>query len=143
MKTLIQLAVTIFGALTIPVLQAQTVEMRVDIPFDFNAGKTSLPAGLYIVESKGPVVMLHTLNGAPQGVFVMTKLDEKKPVGDIRLGFHQYGNEYFLAAIRDPSNGIARVVRVTPREREIARRLGGSLQATVMAAKRQKGAGKP
>jgi len=143
MKSLIQLAMTILGALTIPVLQAQTVNMRVTVPFDFHVGKTSMPSGQYVVESRGPAIMIRASEGPARSVFVMANPDGKKQRGDTRLDFHQYGSEYFLAAVRDPSKDIGRVVPVTRHEQEIAKRVGGSLQATVLAANRPKEPGKP
>jgi hypothetical protein len=39
-------------------LEAQSMFLRASIPFEFQAGKTVMPAGRYVVEGKGGWVLL-------------------------------------------------------------------------------------
>ena len=86
------------GATTV---RAQSNGIRAVIPFEFKAGKATLPAGTYTLSQQGAtsnVVQLRTLgSGAmllPQGAQV--------GVGgqDTQLTFNRYGDQYFLHQIR-------------------------------------------
>ena len=53
-----------------------------------------------------------------------------------RLEFHRYGDQYFLAAIKGASSGSGREVPQTGREKEVAKRMGTSAEATVLATRK-------
>jgi hypothetical protein len=139
MKSLKQLAaIAIFGALTCAGLQAQTVDMRATIPFDFNIGQTSMPAGDYEIHGHGTMVLLRRVDaGKPANAFVATTGGESaNRDGTPRLTFHHYGGEYFLSAIWDPSSG-GRLVPQTGHELEVAKRAGAAMEATVIATSKR------
>lgn len=138
MKSMKQLAaIAIFGALTCAGLRAQTVDLRATIPFDFNIGQTSMPAGDYEIQGHGMVVLVRRVDtGKPANAFVVTiGAESANRDGTPRLSFHHYGDEYFLSAIWDPSGG--RLVRQTGRELEMAKRAGAAVEATVIATNKR------
>ena len=57
MKRLI-LATGLFAAIACSGLQAQTMNMRASIPFDFRVGTAVLPSGEYLIQHKDGGVLL-------------------------------------------------------------------------------------
>lgn len=81
--------------------RAQSDDMRAAIPFEFKAGKATLPAGTYSVTRQGAtgnVVQLRTLRG---GAMLLTRGSQVGTGGEAtQLTFHRYGDRYFLHQIR-------------------------------------------
>jgi hypothetical protein len=138
MKSLKQLTVIgIFGALACAGLHAQTVNMRATIPFDFNVGRATLPAGDYEIQEQGAVVLVRRIDaGKAANAYVQTLGASAASVGSPHLEFHRYEGEYFLSAIWNGSFGSGRQVPQSNREKDAAKRLGNSVEASVMATKR-------
>jgi hypothetical protein len=89
---------SLVGATTV---RAQSDGMRAVIPFEFKAGKATLPAGTYTVSQQGATsnaVQLRTLRG---GAFLLPQ-GAKMGVGgqETQLTFNRYGDQYFLHQIR-------------------------------------------
>ena len=73
MKRYMQLiAVTIFAALACTGLRAQTVNLWATIPFDFNAGGKLMPAGEYLIQEQGYLVVFHGVNNGNPNIVLMT-----------------------------------------------------------------------
>jgi hypothetical protein len=139
MKSLKQLAaITLFGAAACAGLYAQTADLRAIIPFDFKVGQASMPAGDYDIHEQGGMVSVRRIDdGKPANAVVTTVGGEGTGRnGSPILQFHRYGDEYFLAAVRNPALGGGRVVPPTVREKEVAKRFGIAAEATVIARKR-------
>jgi hypothetical protein len=137
MKSLKQLAVlAIFGALACAGLQAQTVDLRATIPFDFQAGNTLMPAGEYLIHSQGQWVVLRKADGGKPAAGLMTNAatGANPTRGEARLDFNRYGDAYFLTAIWNGYSRDGRQVPQTGREKELAKRLGGPVQAAAIRA---------
>ena len=108
------------------VAQAQDL-LVVNVPFDFIAGKATLPAGAYSVQplSRGPVVLLKKIGQPAAGAVAMTipaqpKLEQSKSV----LVFRRYGEDYFLTQIWNAQDKSCRALTFKPsraRERELAK----------------------
>ena len=84
-------------------LAAQTSRLTANIPFEFNVGGKTMPAGEYEVW-KAPTSAMIVLRGIDHRTSVLsiamsdpiTSLD---PATDSRLIFNRYGNQYFLHAV--------------------------------------------
>ncbi len=86
--------------------QAQTAHratVRVNIPFQFHVGDATLPAGEYTVrdlneDSNAATLQISSKDGGAKAILNMIGA-----VGDGRamteLGFRQYGNQYYFAAL--------------------------------------------
>jgi hypothetical protein len=125
MKSLKQLVVlAIFGALACAGLHAQSVDMRVTIPFDFRAGNTLMPAGEYEVHGQGPFVILRLADGGRPSVGLITNgaTGADPTRADARLDFNRYGNAYFLTTIWNPSSSDGRQVPTSHQEKQLAKR---------------------
>ena len=97
------LVLMILAGLTGSRVAAQTVSGQralADIPFAFNVGKKSLPAGKYTVRIVNPssdqkVIQINALDGGTS-VLVQTIGVEVDADEDARLVFHRYGDRYFF-----------------------------------------------
>jgi|SRR5579862_795830 len=82
--------------------KAQTREVRADIPFDFTAGRSSMPAGSYSITSDNNItVVIH--NGRQSASILRSAPVEEDTSKGGRLIFKKYGDQYFLRQIICPS----------------------------------------
>jgi hypothetical protein len=88
--------------------QAQTPEYRAYIPFEFNVGNKTLPAGDYVIalvdfiESRNVLTVRETKSEKSQIVMFSPK-SSKEPDKLSELAFNRYDNQYFLAEIISPT----------------------------------------
>ncbi|HLQ75709.1 MAG TPA: hypothetical protein VK210_00040 [Terriglobia bacterium] len=79
--------------------QAQSVAMRVNIPFDFQVANRKLPAGTYTVARSGEAIQISDSNG--HSAFVLSNAVPNHAVnGESQLVFNRYGDEAFLSEVR-------------------------------------------
>jgi hypothetical protein len=91
------------SACTAASLQAQSREVRADVPFSFAVGSKQLPAGHYTFVT-GPSDTILTRNTDNEVVFLTRTENAYHPVGYLNvLVFNKYGDDYFLREIRCPS----------------------------------------
>lgn len=128
---------TIFAAMTGTVLHAQN--LKADIPFDFRAGKTVLPAGHYVIEGKqGYIVVRQVGKGANNAVMLLTHAGEPAgKTGEAHLTFHRYGDSYFLRKIWGGYSTAGRDIPGTSTEKEMARTWTDSAKSTTLVASRE------
>lgn len=105
MRNKIYRMIAIFGmflGLTMVNAQGQAPsKVRVDIPFEFSAGKTTLPAGVYSIKRmSGDVVTLRSEDGE-SAVILNAPVTETSsdPTAVERLVFSKRGEQYFLSQI--------------------------------------------
>jgi hypothetical protein len=118
--------VILLGALMLAAgpVQAQS-SFRVNIPFAFVAGETSLPAGEYIVQppqigGAKAVTLLRTDGDGAAMVLGMT-VQESKNRDVPCLVFHRYDNGYFLSTMWTAGTSYGLQLRESRREVEIAK----------------------
>ena len=104
-------------------LRAQNV-ITANIPFNFELGRTTLPAGEYRIEQvHNGLLHWHCFN-AHTGAMILTMPTsggERRTTG--MLHFNRYGESYFFAGVDLPYNGDGATVEKTKREKELARRI--------------------
>ena len=131
LKTLVMLCLLVI--LTVASVSAQSNgHIRVNIPFDFAAGKAQLKAGEYIVRpSSEGILVLRRINDKTD-TFVFTPNTVQRPESNLsrKLVFHRYGNEYFLAEAWTDRNTIGRSMKKTGGERRLARQLATLITQT-------------
>jgi len=132
MKRLI-LALGLFAALVSTPLQAQIMDMRGSIPFDFRIGSTVLPSGEYFIHHSGGMLFVRQAAGGNQGGFFLTKGEDRPATSDAKgtLVFSRYGDAYYLSKVWTPDSETARTLPKIAREKELARHVGLSGTATV------------
>ena len=88
----------IFGQ---PALKAQAPSNAVmaNIPFSFQIGSYSLPAGTYRIRMQGND-LLSIKGEAGAAVMLVMRDSANRPSRDSAIVFHHYGNQYFLREVR-------------------------------------------
>ena len=116
---------------------AQTIHLKVVVPFGFNAGNTMLPPGLYDIQSTGngyKVLAIRSMNSTAAVVLISHSCESLHPTDRTRLVFHRYGQRYFLSQVWLQGNHIGHQLPPSPREVEVARDF--SKDEVILVAKR-------
>jgi hypothetical protein len=104
--------------------RAQSGSLEVNVPFAFEAGNKTMPAGSYRLESMrtgaGSLEILRTTSSDVRLTISIMSTVLKVGTPGAALIFHRYGNRYFLAEIRT-GDGHAREVFPSQREKELVR----------------------
>jgi hypothetical protein len=131
------LALTLAAMFAMPCAQAQmTPNARFNIPFEFTAGRTSLPAGTYQVWPVTPsAIALQNLGSKEAAVILTTSVQSKQINTAPVLVFRQYGDQYFLARILAPQSNYGREVPANRKQKELARNWASPPAETLVAAK--------
>src|SRR5271165_1097652 len=99
MKTIARRAVVLgcFFVMAVVASNAQTVGLRVDIPFNFNVAEKVLPAGHYLILApQGQTLKILGPNGA--AALTMTNpTSVSRPKGPGAVAFNCYGRRCFLS----------------------------------------------
>jgi hypothetical protein len=115
---------------------AQSVGViQVNIPFDFQAGNRTLPAGEYRIERLSAemegIQLIRQSDGKAATLVTTLPSESKDGTAPARLVFYRYGSEYFLSEIwTDGTHG--RRLHKSAREKEMASTLR-STEVAVLA----------
>jgi hypothetical protein len=86
-----------FFVVAVVVSSAQTVGLRVDIPFNFNVAEKVLPAGHYLILApQGQTLRIYGPNGAA-ALAMTNQVSGRRPEGPGAVGFNCYGSRCFLS----------------------------------------------
>jgi len=132
------LSAGILAALGCLALQAQTINVTATIPFEFQAGRYTMPAGEYSIAHSNGVLRLRCDSAANKSVMLIAMPASSEPAGTpSKLIFNRYGNQHFLARVW--RNGNSNTIAVLPAkvERELAAsaRKGAATTTVALAAK--------
>lgn len=138
MKLFSKLAIAgaVFALAFISTANAQSI--RVSVPFSFQAGGQSMPAGEYRVDlnQTGTVITLGPKSGQPS-CFLIVKAHTGMGMPDrASLVFNKYGESYFLSDVNILGAPSGVEVFGSHAERELARVHGTPKPVTVLAARR-------
>jgi hypothetical protein len=114
---------------------ADTATMKVNIPFSFVVGKTTLPAGEYSVRGLGiaeNAISIRKSDNAANSLTMSIPCESLKAPEQSKLVFHRYGNRYFLAEIWTAGNSWGHEFPKSRREAEMA--LDYQVQKVVLVA---------
>jgi hypothetical protein len=93
-------AISLFGMLAAPAVQAQSGMQVANIPFQFNVGKAALPAGEYHVKQMNTsTLMIQSKDGHRAAVALVTVVSSSKEGDKGKLVFNRYGTQYFLSKV--------------------------------------------
>jgi hypothetical protein len=89
--------------------QAQIVgNLEVNIPFQFHAGNTRFPAGLYRIhmldDSDLSIMEISSADGSTSALFQVEDSRAASAPAHSQLIFNRYGNRYFLAQVHQQGN---------------------------------------
>jgi len=94
--------------------------LKADVPFAFNAGGVTMPAGACMVQSTGNGQALLLISSGTRSVYVLPNAAESSSVAsETALVFHKYGDVYFLAGIKQEGNNRGFDIPRTRAEKEI------------------------
>lgn len=130
----------LIGSMTVAA-QAQNngrPQLVADIPFQFNVGNKTLPAGEYLIRSvsdTSPIVVLNILSrdGKGSAMLTMTSVHGKTPDRG-KLLFNRYGSQYFFAQTWVHGNNIGLEAGRSRAERIAQRELAGIKPVTATVA---------
>jgi len=104
------------------VAQAQEL-LAVNIPFDFVAGNTQLPAGEYTVRVSAPthtIILISRKDSATSAFLVTNAAVSAEPQSESKLIFNRYGERYFLSQVWTEGNSQGRQLLKSAREKEMS-----------------------
>ena len=102
---------------------AQTVPLKLNIPFNFIVNKAALPAGEYTVQSLGSsntAILLRSTDRQIAKIFLPNTCASSEASTANKLVFHRYGSEYFLAQIWRAGYEQGKELPESSREAELA-----------------------
>jgi hypothetical protein len=131
-KTIVQ---KLFSLLVLPVLvltifagkaRAQIVgNLEVNVPFQFHAGNTKLPAGKYRIHvldgSDLSVMEIASVDGSTSALFEVQQSDANSAPAKSELIFNKYGNRYFLEKLFDEGNASGSKVVESRYEKQLSK----------------------
>jgi hypothetical protein len=121
-------ALVIAGIMALTVMTSTRVAraqetMRVNVPFDFVAGNTSLPAGEYSVETSGPthtLILIDRKDASTSALIITNAAVSAEPQSESKLIFNRYGDRYFLSQVWTAGYSTGRQLLKSAREKEMA-----------------------
>ncbi len=95
--------IVLFGSMAV-VAKAQTggsTQLIANVPFQFNVGNNTLPAGEYVISKVNPtvdpgVLAFRSIDGSCHALIQMNSA-QGKAQESAKLTFHRYGNKHFFA----------------------------------------------
>jgi len=100
-------------------------DLDVDIPFQFHAGNTKLPAGKYRIhvldDSDLTVMEISSADGSTSALFQVQESDANAAPAKSELIFNKYGNRYFLTKLFDEGNPSGSKVVESRYEKQISK----------------------
>ena len=102
---------------------ADTVTLKVNIPFSFVVGKATMPAGEYSIQGlglEGNPISIRKSDKAASSLTLAIRCQSLKTPEQSKLVFHRYGDRYFLAQIWTAGNNWGHELPKSRREAEMA-----------------------
>ena len=102
--------------------QSRTDEMTVNIPFDFNVGEKTLPAGNYVISRNFEMPNLLIIRRADRSVAVIvyaSRLNTTQQQMETRLTFNEYRGQRFLARVQSQSGSFSHELTKAHAERKL------------------------
>lgn len=111
--------------------------LRVNVPFTFQVGKTTMPAGTYVVEIQrtssasalGTMVVIRTLDGKTRQLFGSQPANASS--NRASLTFNKYADTYFLSSVDSFDLGCK--LYKSPSEKEMASKANAHQTVAVTA----------
>jgi|SRR5687767_5133423 len=130
--------IAIAAALCFPlfVVPAQAERMiKIDIPFEFEAGQTKMPAGAYEVVFPGSnMVLIRSVDSKNATFLISNAVNAGKVPEFSKLVFNRYGDRHFLKEVWSIGYSQGRQLRPSKAEVEVARGVSGPTGREVAAA---------
>jgi hypothetical protein len=102
---------------------AQTVNLKIEIPFSFTANGTKMPAGQYTIQGLGIAGEALAIRNSEQKAETLVmghRCESLTTSQQSKLVFHRYGDRYFLAQVWTAGNNAGRELPKSRQEVEVA-----------------------
>jgi len=117
------IAVCGLAAATAPLFAQSVQGFKAVVPFDFQVGVKTLPAGVYVIEPVARTLHIRNINGSAD-VLQLTGSTEKKSLsGGAELVFYSYDGTAVLDRVIPPGTQIGFQLPKTKLQKELAARL--------------------
>ena len=122
LRELIQVA-GIIAVCSTPMFAQNSVNLAANVPFAFNVGTKSLPAGDYEFygQAGSPNLTLRTADGAAVAIILTTNARRFNPPKQSKLVFRVYGQKSYLAGLWSAGIASGRETPKTAAEKESER----------------------
>jgi hypothetical protein len=132
------LCVSIVTALFASAANAQTgTRLEAEVPFEFVAGTTKLPAATYHIDRPLPnVIRLSTPDKSVSAMLLVNHSVRNSAEKDGKLVFNRYGDRHFLANVWVPGSGDGVQLRPSAAEREMKAQANQPGSAVIAARRR-------
>jgi hypothetical protein len=122
LRELIQVA-GIIAVCSAPMFAQSSVNLAASVPFAFNVGTRSLPAGDYRIygQSGSPNLIVRTADGAASAIILTTNASRFNSPKQSKLVFRVYGQKSYLAGVWTAGIGRGRETPKTAAEKETER----------------------
>jgi hypothetical protein len=123
---------------TANVYAQETTRLKVDVPFSFHVGSSTMPAGQYDVGSNAsaPILTLRSSDRKAVVNIVAIRAQTLNPHDKAMLVFNHYKGEYFLSEVWNAGTNSGAQLRKTRHELEIARAEGNIDKSVLYAESR-------
>jgi hypothetical protein len=120
----------------VPASAQLTETLTVEVPFAFVAGKTTLPAGTYVVKAMASkALLLRATDGDHAAIVTTTAVAPTSDLGRSEVSFNRYGDAYFLAQVRPAASTQYYGIPRTKEEARLARNASGPDVVTLRASR--------
>jgi hypothetical protein len=126
------LALTMAVALMAAPAVAQTINLKADVPFDFEAANVKLNAGQSWLQTISNNGFIRLTDADNHTTIAMLIADDVRSASDSRLVFHRYGERYFLVGVKTTEGSYK--VPLSRREMKLARHTSPAQVAVVAHA---------
>jgi len=136
MKNLRSVLLALTVLLLATAAQAQTTNVKANIPFDFVVGGHAYSAGEYTVKSmpqSSVAIRIDNADESEQGVTLSGTCEKAQPATQTTLVFQRLGNNYFLYQIWTEGNSAGREFPMSKKEVQLAKNYGKP-QLVIVAA---------
>ena len=135
MKNLL-FATGLFVTFTGAILTAQSTSLVADIPFEFQMGKTSMPAGEYTFQRQSGVLTIRAADGKHSAMTLTSPASRHDVSSKPVVQFQRYGDTYFLSGLYNADSRDGFSVPAGEKQRELARRMQ-TTDTTIVALSRK------
>ena len=102
-----------------------------NIPFEFVAGKNTLPAGTYTIENEGSFLRIVSADRLHKVVVMPMSVERPQRSGASQLSFTRYGNTYFLSQVWNKQRNNGHLLPRTAQERELAKASSAKVETLI------------
>jgi hypothetical protein len=136
MKNLRSILLALTVLLLATAAQAQTTNVKANVPFDFVVGDHTYPAGKYTVKSMATDSVAIRINNADEsekGTTLSNACQKAQPARQTTLVFRRLGDNYFLYQVWTEGNSLGREFPMSKSEVKIAENYSKHELVTVAA----------